>query len=49
MPLDESGKLTSLSLGDYKIPSMKDIPPLRTILVHAPSAGGPFGSKMPAN
>ncbi len=46
MPLDESGKLTSLSLGDYKIPTMKDIPPLRTILVHAPSAGGPFGSKM---
>jgi CO/xanthine dehydrogenase Mo-binding subunit len=46
MPLDESGKLTSLSLGDYKIPSMKDLPPMRTILVHAPSAGGPFGSKM---
>jgi CO/xanthine dehydrogenase Mo-binding subunit len=46
MPLDESGKLTSLSLGDYKIPTIKDIPPLRTILVHAPSAGGPFGSKM---
>jgi CO/xanthine dehydrogenase Mo-binding subunit len=46
MPMDESGKLTSLSLGDYKIPSMKDIPPMRTILVHAPSAGGPYGSKM---
>jgi CO/xanthine dehydrogenase Mo-binding subunit len=46
MPIDESGKLTSLSLADYKIPSMKDIPPLRTILVRAPTAGGPFGSKM---
>ena len=46
MPLDESGKLTSLSLGDYKIPSMKDVPPLRTILIQAPSAGGPYGSKM---
>jgi CO/xanthine dehydrogenase Mo-binding subunit len=46
MPIDESGKLTSLSLGDYKIPSMRDIPPMRTILVHAPNSGGPFGSKM---
>jgi CO/xanthine dehydrogenase Mo-binding subunit len=46
MPIDESGKLTSLSLADYKIPSMKDIPPMRTILVEAPSAGGPFGTKM---
>jgi CO/xanthine dehydrogenase Mo-binding subunit len=46
MPMDESGKLTSLSLADYKIPSMKDIPPMRTILVEAPSAGGPFGTKM---
>jgi CO/xanthine dehydrogenase Mo-binding subunit len=46
MPIDENGKLTSLSLGDYKIPTIKDIPPMRTILVEAPSAGGPFGSKM---
>jgi CO/xanthine dehydrogenase Mo-binding subunit len=46
MPIDESGKLTSLSLGDYKIPSMKDIPPMRTILVETRSAGGPYGSKM---
>ncbi|HEY5350080.1 MAG TPA: molybdopterin cofactor-binding domain-containing protein, partial [Candidatus Lustribacter sp.] len=46
MPIDENGKLTSLSLGEYKIPTMKDIPPMRTILVEAPSAGGPYGSKM---
>ena len=46
MPIDESGKLTSLSLADYKIPSMKDIPPLRTVLVEAPAAGGPYGAKM---
>jgi CO/xanthine dehydrogenase Mo-binding subunit len=46
MPLDESGKLTSLSLADYKLPSMRDIPPLRTILVEAPTANGPFGAKM---
>lgn len=46
MPIDENGKLTSLSLGDYKIPSIKDIPPLRTILVAAPSGVGPYGAKM---
>jgi CO/xanthine dehydrogenase Mo-binding subunit len=46
MPIDESGKLVALSLGEYKIPTARDIPPLRTILVEAPSAGGPFGSKM---
>jgi carbon-monoxide dehydrogenase large subunit len=46
MPIDEAGKLTSLSLGDYKLPTMRDIPPLRTVLVVAPSAGGPYGSKM---
>ena len=46
MPIDESGKPSSLSLADYKIPSMKDIPPLRTILVESPFAGGPYGAKM---
>jgi CO/xanthine dehydrogenase Mo-binding subunit len=46
MPLDDNGKLTSLSLGEYKIPSIKDIPPLRTILITAPSGAGPYGAKM---
>jgi len=43
--LDESGKVTTLSLGDYKLPTMRDVPPLRTVLIPAP-AGGPFGVKM---
>ena len=46
MPVDESGKLTSLSLGDYKIPTIRDIPPMRTILVESPASGGPYGAKM---
>jgi xanthine dehydrogenase molybdenum-binding subunit len=46
MPLGENGKLTALSLGEYKIPSIKDIPPLRTILIEAPSGSGPYGAKM---
>jgi CO/xanthine dehydrogenase Mo-binding subunit len=46
MPIDENGKLGSLSLADYKVPSARDIPALRTILVEAPAANGPYGSKM---
>ena len=46
MPLDESGRLTTLSLGDYKLPGIMDVPPLRTILLRAPLGDGPFGAKM---
>ena len=46
MPIDESGKVTTLSLGEYKMPTIADIPPFRTILVKAVSAGGPYGAKM---
>jgi len=45
MPVDESGKVTTLSLGEYKVPTMMDLPPLRTILVESP-AQGPYGAKM---
>jgi CO/xanthine dehydrogenase Mo-binding subunit len=45
MPVDESGKITTLSLGEYKVPTVRDIPPLRTILV-AGEAQGPYGAKM---
>jgi CO/xanthine dehydrogenase Mo-binding subunit len=44
--LDESGKVTTPSLGEYKLPTMRDIPPLRTILIHAPLGDGPFGTRM---
>jgi CO/xanthine dehydrogenase Mo-binding subunit len=46
MPVDENGVLTTLSLGDYKLPGIMDIPRLRTVLVHAPPGSGPFGAKM---
>ena len=29
----EEGRVSTLSLGDYKIPNIKDIPPLKTVLV----------------
>jgi CO/xanthine dehydrogenase Mo-binding subunit len=44
--LDERGKVTNPSLADYKIPTIRDIPPLRTVLVDAPGLNGPFGAKM---
>jgi len=44
--LDESGKVQTLSLGEYKLPTMRDVPPLRTVLVRAAGALGPFGTKM---
>jgi carbon-monoxide dehydrogenase large subunit len=46
MPIDESGKIGTLSLGEYKLPTMMDIPPLRTVLVQAGPAKGPYGAKM---
>jgi CO/xanthine dehydrogenase Mo-binding subunit len=35
-----------LSLGDYKIPTIRDVPPLRTVSVPTPPGSGPFGAKM---
>ncbi|HEY5341649.1 MAG TPA: molybdopterin cofactor-binding domain-containing protein, partial [Candidatus Aquilonibacter sp.] len=46
MPIDEHGKIATLSLGEYKLPTMRDIPPLRTVLVKAGPAKGPYGAKM---
>lgn len=42
----EDGKIVTLSLADYKLPTIADVPPLRTVHVEAPDAGGPFGAKM---
>jgi CO/xanthine dehydrogenase Mo-binding subunit len=44
--IDESGKVQTLSLGEYKLPTIRDVPPLRTVLVRAGGAQGPFGAKM---
>jgi len=46
MPVDESGKISTLSLAEYKLPTINDLPPsFRT--VHVPAEGqGPYGAKM---
>jgi CO/xanthine dehydrogenase Mo-binding subunit len=43
--LMEEGRVTTLNLGDYKIPNLKDITPLKTALVHAGLGPAPFQSK----
>lgn len=41
----EDGRVTSLSFGDYKLPTMRDLPELRTVLVEAEQGVGPYNVK----
>jgi CO/xanthine dehydrogenase Mo-binding subunit len=42
----DEGRVSTLSFGDYKIPTMCDIPELRTVLVKSDSGGPtPYGGK----
>jgi CO/xanthine dehydrogenase Mo-binding subunit len=41
----EDGRVTTLNLGEYKLPTAADIPPLTTVLVEAGSGPGPYDSK----
>lgn len=41
----EDGRVTNLSLGDYKLPTMRDIPLLTTVLVESPPGLGPYHIK----
>lgn len=42
----EDGKVVALSFAEYKLPTIADLPPLRTVHVESAHAGGPFGAKM---
>jgi CO/xanthine dehydrogenase Mo-binding subunit len=42
--LDE-GRVTTTNLGDYKIPTIADAPPLRLVLITDAPGPGPFGAK----
>jgi CO/xanthine dehydrogenase Mo-binding subunit len=44
MPMDE-GRVSTVHLGDYKLPTMADIPPLTTVLVPADEGPAPFAGK----
>ena len=41
----DGGRITNNNLGDYKLPSVKDIPELRTVLVKSTGGVGPLDSK----
>lgn len=42
---DDNGRISTLSLGDYKIPNINDIPKLKTVLVKEPTGPAPFKAK----
>jgi CO/xanthine dehydrogenase Mo-binding subunit len=42
-PVD--GKVAALSLGEYKLPTVADMPRLRTVLLPTAIGPGPFGAK----
>jgi CO/xanthine dehydrogenase Mo-binding subunit len=41
----QGGQVVNASLADYKIPGMRDVPPMHTALARARQASGPFGAK----
>ena len=41
----DGGQVTNASLADYKIPGIRDIPPMENVLVEAEQHSGPFGAK----
>ena len=40
----DGGRVVTANLGDYKLPNIKDIPPLRTEVAEVPVGSGPYGS-----
>jgi CO/xanthine dehydrogenase Mo-binding subunit len=41
----DDGRVTTTNLGDYKIPTIADAPPLRLVLITDAPGPGPFGAK----
>ena len=41
----EDGQISTLSLGDFKLPTIQDIPPLTTVILEDPVGPGPFNAK----
>lgn len=41
---DESGKVLAANLGEYKIPNIKDMPPLETAILQSDFGSGPYNS-----
>jgi CO/xanthine dehydrogenase Mo-binding subunit len=41
----EDGKVTTVNFGDYKIPNIKDIPQLNTVVLASESGPGPYAAR----
>jgi CO/xanthine dehydrogenase Mo-binding subunit len=41
----EEGRISTLNLGDFKLPTIQDIPPLTTVILEDPVGPGPFNAK----
>jgi CO/xanthine dehydrogenase Mo-binding subunit len=41
----QDGRITTPTLGDYKVPCAMDAPPFRTVLLEDPTGPGPLGAK----
>jgi CO/xanthine dehydrogenase Mo-binding subunit len=41
----DDGKVTTVHFGDYKIPNMKDIPELKTVVMESESGPGPYNAR----
>ena len=45
LEVDEGGRVSNASLADFKIPTGRDLPELRTVLVEASKGSGPYNIK----
>ncbi len=41
----EEGRVTTTTLGEYKLPTISDVPSLRVELLESDSGSGPFGAR----
>ena len=41
----ENGRVLTTNLGDYRIPCIRDLPPLDTMLIEDSAGSGPFAAK----
>jgi len=41
----DEGKVTSVSFGEYKIPTIQDIPALQTVILASESGPGPYNAR----
>ena len=43
--VSDGGQILNGNLGDYKLPTIADVPPLETVLIHTGGGTGPYESK----